>query len=320
MPAQNIVWNPRDALFGLALAAPGAAVIVSGNVTVGIALLVGVLAAAAVGLPPTRHKRVSILVVGVLFAVAIAFGAFLAQWPAVAVVGIALVAFAAAQLAARRPLGSLVMSLFLPIMGIGFSYDLQAAAGFGALIVLGSLYAWLVSLLFHAYIVSPAPERPLMSTAQARQYGLLLALTAATTAALGFATHVEHVGWIVGAALLVMRPSKELQEIRSIGRLVAVLLGAFAASVLLAVGVPTSVIGVVAPAAIVCMAATHTSRWYFTAAFTTFLVFWLLLYQQTGSGQIEHRFLERTLETLAGVAIAYFFGPLVPKVLVAIAG
>jgi hypothetical protein len=63
------------------------------------------------------------------------------------------------------------------------------------------------------------------------------------------------------------------------------------------------------------MAATHTSRWYFTAAFTTFLVFWMLLYQQTGSGQIEHRFFERVLETVAGVAIAYFFGLLVPKVL-----
>jgi hypothetical protein len=48
---------------------------------------------------------------------------------------------------------------------------------------------------------------------------------------------------------------------------------------------------------------------------TTFLVFWMLLYQQTGSGQIAHRFFERTLETLAGVAIAYFFGLLVPRAL-----
>lgn len=178
-----------------------------------------------------------------------------------------------------------------------------------------SLYAWLVSLLFREYAAPTAPARPLMSATQARQYGLLLARTAATTATLGFALRVEHVGWIVGAALLVMRPSKELQEIRSVGRLVAVLIGAFSASALLAIGVPTWVIGVVAPVAIVCLTATHTSRWYFTAAFTTFLVFWLLLYQQTGSGQIAHRFFERTLETLAGVAIAYFFGLLVPRLL-----
>jgi uncharacterized membrane protein YccC len=318
MQAKNIVWNWRDALFGLALAVPGAAVILSGHVKPGIALLVGVLAAAGVEVPPTRKRRIGIFVIGLVFAVSIVLGAFLAQWPVVAVAGIALVAFGAAQLAARKPLGVLVMSLALPLMGIGFSYDLQGAASFGALVIVGSLYAWLVSLLFREYSPPPAPAKPLMSKAQARLYSILLALTAATTATLGFATHVEHVGWIVGAALLVMRPSQEMQEIRSIGRLVAVLLGAFTASVLLAIGVSTWVIAVVASAAIVCMAATHSSRWYFTAAFTTFLIFWMLLYQQTGSGQIEHRFFERVLETVAGVAIAYFLGLLVPKLLASV--
>jgi uncharacterized membrane protein YccC len=318
MQAKNIVWNSRDALFGLALAVPGAVVILSGNVKPGIALLVGVLAAAGVEVPPTRKRRISIFIIGLLFAVSIVLGAFLAQWPVVAVAGIALVAFGAAQLAARKPLGVLVMSLALPLMGIGFSYDLQGAASFGVLVIVGSLYAWLVSLLFREYSPPPAPAKPLMSKAQAWLYGILLALTAATTATLGFATHVEHVGWIVGAALLVMRPSQEMQELRSVGRLVAVLLGAFSASVLLAVGVPTWVIAVVAPAAIVCMAATHTSRWYITAAFTTFLVFWMLLYQQIGSGHIVYRFFERVLETVAGVAIAYFFGLLVPKVLASV--
>jgi uncharacterized membrane protein YccC len=315
MPAKNIVWNWRDALFGFALAVPGALVILSGNVKPGIALLVGVLAAAGVGVPPTRKRRISIFIIGVLFAVSIVVGAFLAQWPVVAVAGIALVAFGSAQFAARKPLGVLVMSLALPLMGIGFSYDLQGAASFAALVIVGSLYAWLVSLLLREYPSPPAPAKPLMSRAQAGLYGVLLALTAATTATLGFVTHVEHVGWIVGSALLVMRPSQEMQGLRSVGRVVAVVIGATLASLLLTIGVPTWVIAVVASAAIICMAATHTSRWYFTAAFTTFLVFWLLLYQQTGSGQIEYRFFERVLETVAGVAIAYCFGLLVPKVL-----
>jgi uncharacterized membrane protein YccC len=292
---------------------PGAAVILSGHVKPGIALLVGVLAAAGVEVAPTRKRRISIFITGLVFAVSIVVGAFLAQWQVVAVAGIALVAFGAAQLAAQKPLGVLVTSLALPLMGIGFSYDLQGAASFAALVIVGSLYAWLVSLLFREYQSPPAPPKPLMRQTQAGLYGILLALTAATTSTLGFATHVEHVGWIVGAALLVIRPSQEMQELRSVGRLVAVLLGAFSASVLLAIGVSTWVIAVLASAAIICMSATHTSRWYFTAAFTTFLVFWLLLYQQTGSGQIEHRFFERVLETVAGVAIAYFFGLLVPK-------
>jgi hypothetical protein len=315
MPTQNIVWNWRGALFGLVLALPGAILILSDRVMPGIALLVGVLAAAIINVPPTRNKRIRMFVVGALFAVSITVGAFLAQWPVVAIIGIALIAFGAAQLAARTPLGMIVLSLVLPIMGIGFSYDVKAAASFGALIVLGSLYAWLVSLLFPEERAPVAPQAPLLPPARARQYGVLLALTAATTATLGFTLHVEHVGWIVGAALLVMRPSHEMQEIRSVGRLIAVLVGAFSASLLLAIGVPTWVIAIVAPAAIIGLAATHTSRWYLNAAFTTFLVFWMLLYQQTGSGQIAHRFFERALETLAGVGIAYFFGLLVPRAL-----
>src|SRR5215471_19198556 len=154
MPTKNIVWKWRDALFGLALAVPGAAVILSGHVKPGIALLVGVLAAAGVEMPPTRKRRIGIFVIGFVFAVSIVVGAFLAQWPVVAVVGIALIAFGAAQLAARKPLGVLVMSLALPLMGIGFSYDLQGAASFTALDIVGSLYAWLVSLLFREY---PSP-------------------------------------------------------------------------------------------------------------------------------------------------------------------
>jgi hypothetical protein len=60
MPAKKIVWNSRDALFGLALAVPGAVVILSGHVKPEIALLVGVLAAAGVEVPPTRKRRISI--------------------------------------------------------------------------------------------------------------------------------------------------------------------------------------------------------------------------------------------------------------------
>jgi hypothetical protein len=55
--------------------------------------------------------------------------------------------------------------------------------------------------------------------------------------------------------------------------------------------------------------ATVGSRWYITPLFTTLLVFLLMLYgaPQQASG----RFWERMSETLAGVAVAYFFGLLV---------
>jgi hypothetical protein len=58
--------------------------------------------------------------------------------------------------------------------------------------------------------------------------------------------------------------------------------------------------------------ATHRSRWYVTAAFTTFLVFLMLLYSDPHTA--TKRFNERVLETLLGVGIAYFYGLALPAV------
>ena len=68
-----------------------------------------------------------------------------------------------------------------------------------------------------------------------------------------------------------------------------------------------AVIGVVAGAG-----ATHRSRWYVTPAFTTVLVFLLLLYARPQDA--ASRFSERVLETVLGVGIAYAFGLGLPSV------
>ena len=47
-----------------------------------------------------------------------------------------------------------------------------------------------------------------------------------------------------------------------------------------------------------------------TPGFTTFVVISLLVYQHPGSAQ--SRFIERVVETLLGVGLAYFFGLVVP--------
>jgi hypothetical protein len=55
---------------------------------------------------------------------------------------------------------------------------------------------------------------------------------------------------------------------------------------------------------------THRSRWYVTSAFTTFLVFLLLLHSDPQHA--ASRFSERVLETLLGVGLAYAFGLALP--------
>ena len=309
----NISWSWRQALFGAVISVIGATVIAFGQVHTGLGLLFGALPAAIVGLGPTRRQRLRILIMGVLFGVFLLAGSVLAQWPVIAVLGMFALALGASLLASQRPLGLLALSLCVPLAGIGLSYaGVNSSLGFVAAIIGGSIVAYLLSMAFPEYTAAPRPRPSLMSRPEAWDYGIRLGLAAAVASGIGFATRIEHVGWITGATLLVMRPSKDMQELRSIGRVISVIVGAIAASWLLTLNLSPIPVAIIGTITVIAAAATSASRWYVTPAFTTFLVFWALLYGKTGSGGVEHRFFERVLETILGVGIAYFFGLLIP--------
>ena len=145
------------------------------------------------------------------------------------------------------------------------------------------------------------------------RFGYLAGTAGAICAAVGFALELEHVGWATGAALLVMRPAARLQEGRSVARLVDVALGAAVAIVLVTAGAPAWAYSVAVVVAVVCVTATAGSRWYVMPAFTTFLVFVMLLADSPDDA--SSRFWERVLETAFGVAVAGVVGLLVPHLL-----
>ncbi len=95
--------------------------------------------------------------------------------------------------------------------------------------------------------------------------------------------------------------------------MLSVLVGALSASWLLGEDLGPVTIAAVTGASLVAAAATRGSRRYITPAFSTFLVFWALLYGDATRMSIGHRFDQRVLETTAGVIIAYAFGLLIPK-------
>jgi uncharacterized membrane protein YccC len=192
------------------------------------------------------------------------------------------------------------MTLSLPMVGVGLSYPgLGKAAGVAGLMVLGSIFACLVSMFWPE---RPSPVAPADWVKPTIGYGVRLGAAGATAAAIGFLLDLEHVGWACAAALLVMRPTAEMQRLRSVGRIVAVAGGALAAIALVRLSPPAAVYSLAAVAAIAACGATHRSRWYVTPAFTTFLVFLLLLYSRPQDA--ASRFSERVLETVLGVAVA----------------
>lgn len=307
-PGPGLAWSWDDAALGAAYALPAALVALS-DPAHGLALSVGVLPASIIGLAPRRRGRVLVIVAGALTGVPMFIGGLLAGVPVLAVIAIAALAIGAVALARARPgIGRIAMALSLPMVGVGLSYsDVGQAAGLAGLMVLGSIYACAVSMLWpEGPAAPPRPSAPPPSP----EYGLRLAAAGASAAALGFIFGLEHVGWATAAALLVMRPAAEMQRLRSVGRLVDVIVGGAAAVVLVHIGPADAWYALAIVVTMAAAAATHRSRWYVTPAFTTFLVFLLLLHSDPGDSRF--RFDERLLETAIGVALAYLFGLLLP--------
>ena len=288
-----------------------AAVVVLHDRPHGFALAVGVLPAAIVGVLPTRRGRLSVVVLGACVGVPIFLGGLLANVPVLAVAAIGGLGIGSVLLAARFRLGTLAMNLALPMAGVGLSYPgVSKGAAAAGLIVLGSIYACALSML--------GPERRPAARTRSRPqfgaptlgYGARLGAAGATAAAIGFALNLEHVGWACAAALLVMRPAAEMQRLRSVGRILSVAAGALVAIALVHAGPPAAIYSLAVVAALTGAAGLHRSRWYVVPAFTTFLVFLLLLYSHPQDA--ASRFGERVLETVLGVAIAYLFGLFLP--------
>ena len=231
--AQPIAWNGSAAVPGIAYSVP-AVVALPFDVLNGLALAFGVLPAAVVGLAPSRRQRIRVVLLGACMGVPIWFGSMLSGQPWLAVPAIWLLAIGAAVISTRSPIGPIVLNMSIAMVGIGLSLDAQKGAALMALIVAGSVFAWGVSLLWPEPPSEPTPAAPSASTSMLG-YGIRLGAAGATAAAIGFALDFDHVGWACAAALLVMRPSAEMQRLRSVGRVLAVTAGAAVAAGIAAV-------------------------------------------------------------------------------------
>jgi hypothetical protein len=311
-PAVARSWSRL--LLGLAYVAPAAVVALALDPARGLVVAVGVLPAAAVPLRGPRRRRVLVVLVGAVAGVSLLLGSLVGRTPALAVVTILAlcVAVATATAIPERRLAPLALGLGVPLVGAGLSLDGPAVGvEAAALLVGGSVYAWLVSLAWAVTPAAPRAPRPPTPRAVAACYGLQIGLAGATAAALGFALGIDHPGWAPTAALLVSRPRWDALRSRGIDRAVAVLAGALLACAVAATVPPPVVLAAVAVVAIGGAAATAGSRWYVLPFFSTLLVLSLLLTHDDQTS--AHWFVERVGETLVGVVLAMGAAWLVPR-------
>src|SRR5215218_498848 len=175
-PMSNVAWNWRNAAFGAVISSVAATVIAFGHIETGLGLLIGAIPAAIVGLRPRRRDRRRVLIVGILFGASQMFGSILAQWTPVAVVGMFLFGLEAALLTTRSAIGWVVLTLCLPLAGIGLTYTgLAESAGVSFLFILGSAIAFIGALCFPEHEAPSQQDPPLLGIRVARDYGVRLA-------------------------------------------------------------------------------------------------------------------------------------------------
>jgi uncharacterized membrane protein YgaE (UPF0421/DUF939 family) len=312
--AKAVQWQWPDAGRGLVYALP-AAIVAPFDPQAGLLCALGVLPACLVPLAGPRRRRGVILVAGIGAGLGLFIGGAIGHLPAgfaalTLAVAVVLVAFAST----RSRLGQMLLVLVTPLAAAGMSYgdDWGSAIGGALLMTAGAIYAWLVSLAFPdrpAGGDQPVGRRPpvrFMVT-----YGASIGVGAALAYLIASAVGVDHPGWAPAACLLVARPVQGMLETRAVGRVSAVTIGGVSAVALVGIGLAPFALAALTVAIVIATAATRTSRWYITSAFTTFLVLTLILRPDPDEAVVKLN--ERVLETVLGVALAVVFGVIVPR-------
>jgi hypothetical protein len=306
-----IAWSWPRALAGVIYAIPTCAVVLFDPPS-GIPLAVGVLPATIVPMPGPRPARLMVFLIGSAIGVSMFLGGVLTHLPTVlTALALAAAVVGAALLTVRTPRGILVLTLCVPLMAAGLSYDdYRTSARTALLLIPGSTYAWLVSLLWPARPAADRPPTPTPGRRRMLEYGLRLGAAAGLAYLAASGLDLDHPGWAPAACLLVARPQVDLLKSRGVDRVLAVLIGGTLAVVVLHLSPPAAAYAALAVVLLAGAAATSGSRWYVTPGFASFFVLLMILYGNPAAS--SQKLNERVGETILGVALAYAFGWLLP--------
>jgi uncharacterized membrane protein YccC len=196
------------------------------------------------------------------------------------------------------------------------SYDsISDGLGLALAFALGSIWATLTSLLWPTDPNAASAAAPLLSTAEARRWGLLLGLAAATAVTIALIFDFSSRGWTAAATLLVMRPVTEMVQLRGVGRALATISGVVVATFVLRLGLNPAATAALVAVVLVATIATRTSKWYLASAGTAVLILFAILYGTTDAEAIRDTSWTRVEQNVIGAAIALFYGLLVPTLL-----
>ncbi len=316
---KNFTWDNRGFLLLLISVIPAIVISILYQPQTGLACFIGMIPAVFGGVRPKRKERVYILLLGVIFPVSLFLGTLLKTYLNIWMVAIAmaLLGIMAVWLNTRFKWAPITLGMIIPIIGIGLSYsDFKTPLMIFVVMAAGSITAFIVALFFPEREEPPAPETKLLPKKVAKIYGLLYGAALAAASLLGF--NLDHTGWIVGSTAFVMRPMPETEEFRSVWRMVSILVGITAVSIVMLLQPPGMVIVILSAVVTALAAGLHASRAYFMPAFMTYVVFSFLLYPLQSVTEIYYRYFERLSWVFIGIFVAAVFGLALPAIIRAI--
>jgi hypothetical protein len=305
-----VQFTREDTLHAALGVIPAFVLIAAGHLTVGIAFAIGLLPTSLMGIAPRRKLRLVYGIVGCLFGLGIFLGALIISAHDVFETALLFlgICFVATIVASTRPVGTLLLGILIPSLGIGTGYEISKAAGLMLAFMAGSV--WLVMLPWPEATPNPQVRALLraMRPRHVKTYGVLLGLTAATAIFVGQAFDIPYPGWIATAALLVIRPVQDMTGWRGVGRAISTIAGTLLVVFVLSLSLTHGETAVVCAVIAVVTIGARTSKLYVTPFGTAFLILTIELYGVTNAASVQDVGRHRIINNVLGALIALFYG------------
>jgi Fusaric acid resistance protein-like len=314
-----VQFTREDTLHAALGVIPAFVLIALGHLTVGVAFAIGLLPTSLMGIAPRRKLRLVYGIVGCLFGLGIFVGAVIINAHDIVETAVLFFAicFLATILASKRPVGTLLLGILIPSLGIGTGYDTHKAVGLMLAFMAGSVWSSLVMLPWPESTPDPQVRARLaaMRPRHVKTYGVLLGLAAATSIFVGHFFEIPYAGWIATAAMLVIRPVQDMTGWRGIGRAVSTIVGTVAVVIVLSLSLNHVGTALVSAVIAVLTIGARTSKLYVTPFGTAFLILTIELYGVTNTASLQEVARHRIVNNVVGALIALFYGLGVPWLL-----
>jgi hypothetical protein len=310
--SKSVQFTRADVVHAALGVIPAFCLIALGHLTAGIAFAIGLLPTSLMGIAPRRKLRFVYGIVGCLFGLGIFLGALIINsFSTVETAALFFgICFSATILASLRPVGTLLLGILIPSLGVGTGYTTSKAAALMVAFMAGSIWSSLVML--------PWPEsRPdkdvrarlvAMRPKHVRTYGVLLGLTAATAISVGHLLGIPYPGWIATAAMLVIRPMQDMTGWRGVGRAVSTIAGTVLVIIVLGLSLNHVETAIVCAAIAVLTIGARTSKLYVTPFGTAFLILTIELYGVSNAANLHEVARHRIVNNVLGALIALVYG------------